>query len=206
MKTYYELLNIGKDAPKEDIKRAFHKLAKQFHPDISNNHHLFIEILDAYKTLIDDDKRKIYNSSLKKFTLQKGSFIPKSRVSFAVSLQDIARFKIYYPAKRKRRTGGFKPKGYDVCVQLTQSELQGGSVVYIDIPAHVICPLCGGNRVHCTLCSYKGYVLKAVPFPVSIPKDLRDGDIFSVPIRELKIKEYVFFLIKELFVKIKIIG
>lgn len=199
MKSYYDLLNIGENADKKTIKRAFYKLAKKFHPDLSNNASMFINILNAYEILIDDEKRHDYNSML-----QSGRVLPKNRVSFALSLKDIVDLRYFNRGKTRWYPGYYNPKGYDVCVSLTQKELKTGSVVNIDIPAHVICPLCMGDRVHCALCSYKGYVLRAVPVPVYIPKSLEDGEIFSVQLRKKKQKEYAFFRMKTLNVKIRI--
>lgn len=203
MKTYYQLLEVKQDAPKEDIKRAFHKLAKQYHPDVADTHGAFIEILNAYKTLIDDEKRLSYNNALIKHASKAHTIIPKSRVSFALSLQDVARLRMLN--QRGRRGRLCNPLGYHVCVHVTRSELLSGCQVLVDIPAHVVCPLCRGHRVCCNLCSDKGYILKAVPVPVDIPKDLTNKSIFSVSLREIKRKEYTFFLIKQLSVKIEIL-
>lgn len=204
MKSYYELLNIDADADKRDIKRAFHKLAKRYHPDLSSKNGMFLKILNAYETLVDDNKRKLYN--LKNTRVKPGieRVLPKNRVSFALSLQDLVDLRCFYRKTTVRRSGHFKPKGYDVSVYLTNSELTDGSIVNIDIPAHVVCPVCGGNRVFCSLCSHKGQILKAVPVPVTIPPDLEDGEIFSVPLRKLKQKKYAYFMVEDLYVKIKI--
>ena len=132
--------------------------------------------------------------------------IPKSRVSYAVSLKDIAKLQTFNPGKGKRRRGEGHLKGYDVSVHLTSGELKSAAVVDLDVPAHVICPLCRGNRTPCSLCSDRGYIMKAVPVRVDIPGNLNHCDIFSIPLRERKQKEYTFFVIKELWAKIELIN
>jgi DnaJ-class molecular chaperone len=204
MKTLYELLNVTTNADKQDIKRAFHRLAKQHHPDLSSDSSMFLKILDAYETLIDDKKRKIYNTIQLYEQVKKSPILPKNRVSYAVSLQDLVDMRCFNRKTNGRRSGHFKPKGYDVCVYLTRSEIKNGSVVKIDLPAHVICPSCGGNRVHCSLCSHKGHILKAVTVPVPIPRGLGDGEIFYLPLRRLRQKEYTYFMIENLYIKIKL--
>ena len=204
MKSLYELLNVNTNADKIDIKRAFHRLAKQYHPDLSSESSMFLKILDAYKTLIDDKKRNLYNTMQICEKAKRSPALPKNRVSFAVSLQDLVDLRHFYRKTNGRRSGHFKPKGYDVCVYLTRSELENGSHVKIDVPAHVICPSCGGDRVHCSLCSHRGHILKAVTVPVLIPGNMEDGDIFYLPVRKLRQKEYTYFMIENLYIKIKI--
>ena len=234
MKTYYDLFNLGKDADKRDIKRAFHALAKQLHPDVNEyrpshadgpDMHRnvpscggFLEVLTAYETLIDDEKREAYNAALHALEQKTANCItrghsrnirlPKSRVSFALSLKDIASHRVPSREGNHRRRGLANPKGYHVCVNLTASELAIGSFAEIDVPAHVVCPVCRGDRVHCAFCSSKGQVLRAVPVAVHIPGHLAHGEIFTMPLRGkvgVSAKGYAFFMIDTLFVKIRIL-
>lgn len=62
---YYELLGVEKNASDADIKRAYRKLAKQYHPDMNpgdeNSEHKFKEATEAYEVLSDSDKRAKYD-------------------------------------------------------------------------------------------------------------------------------------------------
>ncbi len=63
-KDYYEVLGVSKDATEAEIKSAFRKLAKQYHPDVSkeaNAEEKFKEIQEAYAVLSDESKRKQYD-------------------------------------------------------------------------------------------------------------------------------------------------
>ncbi len=64
-KDYYELLGIDKDSTKEEVKKAYRKLAKKYHPDINKTDphakEKFIEIKEAYDILVDPIKRKAYD-------------------------------------------------------------------------------------------------------------------------------------------------
>ena len=65
---YYHILGIPMDAQKDEIKKAFRKLAIQYHPDTNLNNEFFDEYLfdkihKAYETLSDDSKRKEYDES-----------------------------------------------------------------------------------------------------------------------------------------------
>ncbi|WP_350356244.1 DnaJ domain-containing protein [Cohnella hashimotonis] len=59
----YEVLGVGKDASKQEIKKAYQKLAKQWHPDVNKAPEAeskFKEIAEAYDILSHDDKRQAY--------------------------------------------------------------------------------------------------------------------------------------------------
>ena len=61
---YYEVLGVSKTASKDEIKSAFRRLAKKYHPDISkeeNAEEKFKEVQEAYSVLSDDNKRKAYD-------------------------------------------------------------------------------------------------------------------------------------------------
>lgn len=63
-KDYYEVLGVSKDASDDEIKSAFRKLAKQYHPDISkeeNAEEKFKEVQEAYEVLGDPNKRQQYD-------------------------------------------------------------------------------------------------------------------------------------------------
>ena len=59
---YYEVLGVSKDASQDEIKSAFRKLAKKYHPDLNkddpNAADKFKEVSEAYEVLGDEQKRK----------------------------------------------------------------------------------------------------------------------------------------------------
>ena len=58
-KNYYQILGISKDAPKDEIKKAYRKLAHKYHPDKGGDEEKFKEINEAYQVLSDEKKRLI---------------------------------------------------------------------------------------------------------------------------------------------------
>jgi len=62
MTDYYSILGIPREASKEEIKKAYRKLAGQHHPDKGGDKNKFQEIQAAYDTLSDDQKRAQYNN------------------------------------------------------------------------------------------------------------------------------------------------
>lgn len=68
-KNYYDILGVSKTASKEEMKKAFHKLAHKYHPDKKGGDEArFKELNEAYQVLSDDSKRAQYD--------QYGSYSP----------------------------------------------------------------------------------------------------------------------------------
>ena len=80
---YYEVLGVDKNASEADIKSAFRRLAKKYHPDVSkeeNAAEMFKEAQEAYAVLSDPEKRKQYDQfGHSAFTNQNGGFSGSER-------------------------------------------------------------------------------------------------------------------------------
>ncbi|MBR4748772.1 MAG: DnaJ domain-containing protein [Abditibacteriota bacterium] len=67
-KNFYEILDIEETASKDTVKKQYHKLVRQYHPDIAKNLHdaneKFIALNEAYRTLKDDVLREAYDFGL----------------------------------------------------------------------------------------------------------------------------------------------
>jgi curved DNA-binding protein len=63
-KDYYQIMGISRDASQDEIKRTYRKLARKFHPDVSNEpdaEERFKEINEAYEVLQDKERRAAYD-------------------------------------------------------------------------------------------------------------------------------------------------
>ena len=61
---YYDVLGVNRQATQEEIKKAFRRLARQYHPDVNKNTDAeakFKEINEAYEVLSDREKRNSYD-------------------------------------------------------------------------------------------------------------------------------------------------
>src|SRR5690349_11638584 len=63
-KDYYDVMGLKREATQDEIKRAYRKLARKYHPDVSkeaNAEEKFKELQEAYEVLKDPEKRAAYN-------------------------------------------------------------------------------------------------------------------------------------------------
>src|SRR5215211_9061564 len=64
-KDYYNILSVKKDAKADEIKKAYRRLARKFHPDVNPNdkaaEEKFKEVQEAYDVLSDEKKRKVFD-------------------------------------------------------------------------------------------------------------------------------------------------
>lgn len=83
---YYSVLGIDKNASQDDVKKAYRKLAKKYHPDANPNNkkaeEKFKEVNEAYEVLGDAEKRKKYDNFGSKVNFQNGYDFDPSRYGF----------------------------------------------------------------------------------------------------------------------------
>jgi len=64
-KDYYQVLGVARTASEDEIRKAFRKLAREYHPDVAKDKKTaedkFKEINEAYEVLSDPEKRKKYD-------------------------------------------------------------------------------------------------------------------------------------------------
>lgn len=65
-KDYYSVLGVNRGSNPADIKKAYFKLAKEYHPDVNKSagaKEKFAEINEAYETLGDEQKKRVYDTT-----------------------------------------------------------------------------------------------------------------------------------------------
>lgn len=114
-KDYYGILKVSKTATADEIKSAYRKLAKEYHPDTNKDpkaESKFKEINEAYTTLSDPAKKQVYDSGFSNpFTGQSSrkSAYPEDGTYWNVDYQDMFKdlFNDYYTQKATRATNSF---------------------------------------------------------------------------------------------------
>ncbi|HET9532733.1 MAG TPA: DnaJ domain-containing protein, partial [Blastocatellia bacterium] len=170
---YYEVLGIKRDATVEQIRQAFRKLARKYHPDVNPGDRTaedkFKEINEAYEVLSDAEKRKRYDR-LGANWKDGAEFTPPPdwggvRVEYG-DLGDIfggSGFSDFFetlfgggrastepPAGQRRRTQRSRPaRGQDSEAEMTLSleDAHRGGKHRITIQVPKICPACNGTGV-----------------------------------------------------------
>ncbi|MFC7060683.1 molecular chaperone DnaJ [Halobacillus seohaensis] len=145
---YYDVLDVSKDASKEEIKKAYRKLARKYHPDVSeedNASEKFKEAKEAYETLSDQQKRAQYD--------QFGHAGPQGQGfgGFGGGAEDFGGFgdifDMFFGGGGRRRDPNAPRKGADLQYSMTLQfeEAIFGKSTDVEIPTEESCDTCDGS-------------------------------------------------------------
>ncbi len=166
---YYEVLGIPRNASPEDIKAAFRTLARQFHPDVSqepNAEERFKEVNEAYAVLSDADKRAAYDR-FGHAGVQNTGGVPDFTVDFGDLFEEFFGGFGGFGRTSSRRARNAPRRGADLQynVDLSFEESIFGVEKEIEITRDEVCETCGGkgaepgtSPVRCTTCNGTGEV------------------------------------------------
>ncbi len=166
---YYEVLEIPRNATPDDVKAAFRKLARQYHPDVSqeaNAEEHFKEINEAYSVLSDPDKRAAYDRFGHAGVQNQGG-VPDFTVDFGDLFDEFFGGFGGFGRSTNRRTRNAPRRGADLQynVDLTFEESIFGVEKEIEISRDEVCDICGGkgaepgtSPVRCSTCNGSGEV------------------------------------------------
>jgi molecular chaperone DnaJ len=189
-KEYYEVLGVSEDASQDEIKKAYRKKAKKFHPDSNKDtadEEKFKKINKAYDVLSDEEKKKKYDRFGKQGV--KGSS-SRGRRQAASNFQDI--FEQIFGGGGFGGRGSRQSQGSDLKVQttITLEEVYKGVEKTFKVQRKSECDACdgsgaeNGNTETCSNCSGRGKVeeVKRTPLGrarqvVECPECSGTGDI-----------------------------
>lgn len=176
---YYDVLGVNKSANKDEIKSAYRKLAKKYHPDLNHEpgaEEKFKEVQEAYDVLYDDKKRNLYDqfghAAFEQGASSGGAGNPFSGAGFSsqgfgdVDLGDI--FSSFFGGSSRRSRQNVGPqRGDDSLMRVRVNFMDAvlGKKVSIPVSYDEKCVYCNGSGaaspsdIHtCHECGGRGYV------------------------------------------------
>jgi DnaJ-class molecular chaperone len=194
---YYEILGVKRDATEDQIRQAFRKLARRYHPDVNPDDKTaedkFKEINEAYEVLSDPDKRRRYDR-LGANWRDGAEFTPPPGFSFSQdNLGDIFSgggvfsdfFEMLFGSSSEPRRAKVA-RGEDAQTEMTLSleEAHRGGIHRLSVQSARRCADCNGagavNKRICVKCRGAGRVVTPRSIDVKIPPGARDKAVIKL--------------------------
>ncbi len=204
-KNYYDILGVDKTVAEKDIKSAYRKLARKWHPDANPTNarqaeEKFKDIQEAYEVLGDSEKRKKYDvlgsdwqraarEAEQQRTYRRAqqdassqTFTDASGPGGASGFSDF--FDMFFSGIGKRPASGpasFGERGEDLetTIDLTLTEAYAGGQKSVSLQLQDRCSRCNGSGTTgkgiCPQCHGTGRTIETKRFDVGIPKGVREG-------------------------------
>lgn len=200
---YYEILGISKNAPADEIKSAYRKLALKYHPDRNKDNKeaedKFKEATEAYEVLSDAEKRKAYDTYGKSGVEGMGAagFGQRAYTDFSDIFSDVTDFYSNFFGGGFRGQSGLR-RGSDLRynIEITLEEASEGKEIKIEIPRNETCEECSGTGAAkgsrpqiCSLCQGNGQVRTTQGFfsvTTTCPQCRGTGKLIKDPCRSCK--------------------
>ena len=157
MNNYYETLGVSKDASQDEIKKAYRKLSKQYHPDVNpEGAEKFKEIATAYDNIGDENKRAQYDNKLNNPFANMGG---GNGMSYEDLINQMFGNQSQNPFSSRQKTAPDKI----IKVQITPIESYHGVEKTIRYMKDNHCDVCNGNggeQQNCSTCGGAGFQIK----------------------------------------------
>ncbi len=196
-KDYYKILGVTEFETAENIKIAYRKLARKYHPDVAGNNNdtlcKFKEINEAYEVLSNSIKKEEYDKARRFYNYAKNNSYNKSvnnntynnttrpqtrNKSFSFNWEDF--ISKHHNNSYKEEEIKAPQKGKDIYsdIEISVFEALSGSTKIINMLQTEICPKCKGkkfaNKTLCSHCNGKGEISHYKKFNVKIPAGIKN--------------------------------
>lgn len=201
-KDYYEVLGVPKTATAKEIKAAYRKLARTWHPDANLNDQQaaeakFKELQEAYEVLGDPEKRHKYDAlgsdweraseqadQQRRHRAENGRSVDFSDLEGEFSANGFSDFFDSFfsqVGRRRAETADVPRRGRDIeaAIDLSLREAYAGGTRSVTLQLEDVCPVCGGTGLVqggiCPTCHGTGRVTDTKTLEVKIPPAIREG-------------------------------
>jgi DnaJ-class molecular chaperone len=203
-KDYYIVLGVSRGADLNKIKKAYRILTKKTHPDAlasGESHEKFLEIREAYETLVDEEKRRRYDEEL----AGQGRELKITRIPEEVrrrqrsAIQEMDRTYSFVDEFFSGFLPGFFERGKATTVKdlyleviLSSEEAAQGGLFPITVPVLEPCPQCRRTGLweefFCPTCSGRGVIRAEREFSLTIPPHVSHGTQISLSTEDIGLR------------------
>jgi molecular chaperone DnaJ len=214
-KSYFAILGISPNATGDEIRSAYRRLAKEFHPDhYSGSSERFQDIQEAYAVLGNRRRRSEYERNIKKVPrktpLRRASYpepeplIPEESPLDMGEISAVRSFQSFTPSFDEifdwlwRSFSDLAPpksnrvQSLTLEVTLTAEQAHRGGNARIMVPAQALCPTCRGHGgvgfYECARCAGEGVISGEMPISVAFPPDLKKDHAVVIPLDRFGIR------------------
>jgi molecular chaperone DnaJ len=206
-KDYYLVLGITRSADLNKIKKAYRKIVKDYHPDTTriSDSEKFKEITEAYETLSNEDKRKLYdmeiNDQQKPIVVSHPVETVPRRTPFIDDVFSMFShvddfFGGFVPGffDRERKTRVIEKDLY-LEIILSREEASTGGLLPISVPVIEACPKCKTHGMweglFCPVCSGKGTIQSERQFSLTIPPHTAHGTQVRISLEDIGLRDTI---------------
>ncbi len=214
-KSYFAILGISSGATADEIRSAYRRLAKEFHPDhYAGSSERFQDIQEAYSVLGNSRKRREYKQSIRKVPLktplrrtpftEPEPLIPEERPVDLGEVAPVRSFQSFTPTfdeifdwlwsnfSNLAQPKSGRVKNLTLEVTLTPEQARRGGNARILVPARAVCPTCRGQGAvgfyECVRCAGEGAISGEMPISVSFPPDITKDHAVMMPLDRFGIR------------------
>jgi molecular chaperone DnaJ len=208
-KSYFVILGVSPSATADEIKSAYRRLAKEFHPDhYTGENSTFREIQEAYSVLGNARTRQEYEQQISKKPVQTSvnrryhpepePLIPEEGPINIGEISPVRSFQRFSPSFDEifdwlwQNFSSLTPlksgriQNLTIEVPLTREQAVRGGTARILVPSRAVCPTCRGyGRIgpyECSRCAGEGNISGEVPVSISFPSGLTKDHAVMIPL------------------------
>jgi DnaJ-class molecular chaperone len=214
-KSYFAILGISSNATADEIRSAYRRLAKEFHPDLyAGDSERFRDIQEAYAVLGNSRRRREYEQNIRKVSprtpLRPTTYpepeplIPEESPYDLGEVSPVRSFRSFTPSLDEifdwlwsnfsdlAQPKSARVQNLTLEITLTPEQARRGGNARIMVPAQAVCPTCRGHGgvglYECTRCAGEGFLSGEMPVTVAFPPGLTKDHAVMIPLDRFGIR------------------